>query len=101
MHPTREWSDFTRPARVDPSAALAAPPKPSEETTPDEDPYGQRPTDYIGGEATLDETDSGVMSRGAGGPGADVSLPAGGSELGTQGCGWCPPRTAAPPPLAT
>ena len=65
----RGWSDFTRPARVDRSAALAAPPTPSEETTPGEETpsggelYGQRSTDYIGGEPTLDDADSEVTSE--------------------------------------
>ena len=63
----RGWSEFTRPARGDRSAALPAPAgpgdemPPGEETPPGEDPYAQRATDYIEGEETLHQEDSDAL----------------------------------------
>lgn len=59
----RGWSDFTRPPRVDRSAAVPSPQEQGADVPPGEDEYAQRPTDYIGGAATLQETDSEVTSE--------------------------------------
>jgi single-strand DNA-binding protein len=59
----RGWSDFTRQARADRAPALASPPEMGEDVASSEDPYAQRPTDYIEGEETLHRTDSEVTSE--------------------------------------
>ncbi|WP_138733037.1 single-stranded DNA-binding protein [Modestobacter excelsi] len=51
----RGWSEFKRPARAESGPGLSP-----EDTSPSEDPYSGRSTDYIEGEGTLHETDSDV-----------------------------------------
>jgi single-strand DNA-binding protein len=54
----RGWSDFTRPARGDQGSAVQAPQEPADDAAPPEDPYAQRPTDYLAGEEALHDVSS-------------------------------------------
>jgi single-strand DNA-binding protein len=56
----RGWSEFRRPARVDPTTAAVVDGGPQADEPAAVDPYADRPTDYIGGPETLHETDSDV-----------------------------------------